>query len=60
MLSDLVVMIWEEKGKAKWVDGVEYNEVVRDLNDRTTGHISRDQTCTQIEVTRLSFSTWTK
>ena len=49
-----VVAIWEEEGKSKWVDGVEDDEVMHDLNKRATRHISRDKTCTQIEVTQLS------
>ena len=49
-----VVVIREEEGKSKWVDGVEDDEVMRDLNNWATGHISRDGTCTRIEVTQLS------
>ena len=52
-------MIWEEEGKPKWVGRVEYDEVVCDLDNGTTGHVSRDNTCTQIEVTQLS-SMWTR
>ena len=48
-----VVVIWEEEGKSKWVDGVEDDKVVRDLNNRAAGHISRDKCCTQIEVTQF-------
>ena len=36
-------MIWKEKGKSKWESGVEDDEVMCDLNDRTTGHISHDR-----------------
>ena len=48
-----IVVIWEEKGKSKWIDGVEDDKVVRDLYDGATRHISRDKTCTWIEVTQL-------
>ena len=58
--QDPVVTIWEEKGKSQGIDGVEDNKVVRDLHYWATRHISRDNVCTRIEVTRLSFSTWTK
>ena len=37
-------MIWEEEGKSKGVDGIEDDEVVRDLDDRATRHMSRDNT----------------
>ena len=46
-------MIWKEEGESKWIDGVEDDEVMRDLNNRATGHISRDKVCTWIEVTQL-------
>ena len=48
-----VVAIGEEKGKAQRVDRVKDDEVMRDLNNRATGHISRDKVCTWIEVTQL-------
>ena len=51
--EDPIVTIWEEEGKSKWVDGVEDDEVMRDLNNRSTWHISHDRACTQIEVTQL-------
>ena len=53
--QDPVVMVWEEEGESQGIDRVEYNEVVRDLYYWTTGHISRDNVCTRIGVTRLSF-----
>ena len=40
--KDPVVTIWEKESKSQGVDGVEDDEVMRDLNYRTTGHISRD------------------
>ena len=40
--EDPVVAIWEEEGKSQWVDRVEDDEVVRDLDDGATRHISRD------------------
>ena len=53
--KDPVVVVWEEEGKSKWVDRVEDNEVMCDLNDRSARHISRDSICTRIEVTQLSW-----
>ena len=58
--KDPVVTIWKEKGEAQGIDRVKDDKVMCDLNYTTTGHISRDNVCTWIEVTRLSFSTWTK
>ena len=49
-----VVMIWKEKGKSQWVDGVKDDKVVRDLDNRAAGHISCEKTRTRIEVTQLS------
>ena len=46
-------MIWEEESKAKGIDGVKDDEVMHDLDNRTTWHISRDRGCTQIQVTQL-------
>ena len=46
-------MIWEEEGEAKRVDRIEDDEVVCYLNNRSTGHVSRDRACTWIEVTQL-------
>ena len=46
-------MIREEEGEPKGIDGVEDNEVMCDLDDRATWHISCDRACTQIEVTQL-------
>ena len=40
--KDPVVVIWKEEGKSQWVDRVEDDEVVRDLDDGATRHISRD------------------
>ena len=40
--KDPVIAIWEEEGKSQWVDRVEDDKVMRDLNDGTAGHISRD------------------
>ena len=40
--KDPVVTIRKEKGKSQGVDRVEDDEVVRDLDDGTTGHISHD------------------
>ena len=40
--KDPVVTIWKEKGESQGIDRVEDDEVMRDLNDGTTGHISRD------------------
>ena len=51
--EDPVITIGEEEGKSKGVDRVEDDEVMRDLNDRATWHISHDRACTQIEVTQL-------
>ena len=52
--KDPVVAVWKEEGESKGVDRVEDDEVMCDLNDGTTRHISRDRTCTRIEVTQLS------
>ena len=52
-------MVREEESESKWVDGVEDNEVVRDLDDGTTWHISHDRVCTRIGVTQL-VSMWTR
>ena len=46
-------MIWKEKGRSKRVRGVEDDEVMCDLNNGTTWHVSHDRACTQIEVTQL-------
>ena len=54
-----IITVWKEEGEAKWISGVKDNEVVHDLNNRITGHISRDDTCTWIEVTQL-ISMWTR
>ena len=40
--KDPVVTIWEEKGKSQGMYGVKDDEVMCDLNNGTTGHISRD------------------
>ena len=40
--KDPVITIRKEKGKYQGIDRVEDDEVMRDLNDGTTGHISRD------------------
>ena len=37
-----VITIWEEKGKSQRIDRVEDDEVMCDLDDGTTGHISHD------------------
>ena len=47
-------MVGEEEGKSQGIDRVEDDEVMHDLNDRATWHISCDRTCTWIEVTQLS------
>ena len=51
--QDPVVSVQEEKSKAKRVIQIKDDEVVRNLNDGTTWHISRDRLCTRIEVTQL-------
>ena len=51
--KDPVVTIGKEKGKSQGIGGVEDDEVVCDLNNRTTWHISRDNVCTRTEVTQL-------
>ena len=53
--KDPVVTIGEEESESKWVDGIEDDEIVRDLDYGATGHVSRDSTCTRIEVTQLSW-----
>ena len=53
--KDPVVTIGKEESESKWVDGIEDDEIVRDLDYRATGHVSRDSTCTQMEVTQLSW-----
>ena len=40
--KDPVVTIWKEEGKSQWVDRAEDDEVMCDLDDGTTRHISRD------------------
>ena len=49
--KDPVVTIGKEESKSQGIGGVEDDEVMRDLNYRATGHISRDSVCTWIEVT---------
>ena len=51
--KDPIVSVREEKSETQWVIQIKDDEVMRNLNDRTTGHISRDRACTQIEVTQL-------
>ena len=58
--KDPIVSVQEEKGKTEWVDGVEDDEIMRNLNNQATGHISRDRACTRIEVTQLAMSMWTE
>ena len=45
--------VGKEESKSKGVDGVEDDEVMLDLNNKTTWHISHDKACTWIEVTQL-------
>ena len=52
--KDPVIAIWEEESESQWVSGVKDDKVVHDLNNRATGHVSCDKTCTWIEVTQLS------
>ena len=40
--QDPIITIWEEKGESQGIDGVKDDKVMHDLDDRTTGHISRD------------------
>ena len=40
--KDPIVSVWEEEGKTKRVSGVEDNEVVRNSNNGSTGHVSCD------------------
>ena len=42
--KDPVVTIWKEEGKSQGIDRVEDNEVMCDLDDGATRHISRDDT----------------
>ena len=58
--KDPIVTIRKEEGKPQGVDRVEDDEVMRDLDNGVTGHISHDRTCTWIEVTQLYESMWTK
>ena len=58
--KDPVVTIWKEEGKSQWVDRVEDDEVVCDLDNRAARHISHDKPCTRIGVTQLAMSMWTK
>ena len=51
--KDPVVTIWKEESKSQGISGVEDDKVMRDLDNRATGHISRDKVCTWIEVTQL-------
>ena len=41
--KDPIVTIREEKGKSQGIGGVEDDEVMRDLNNWTAGHISHDK-----------------
>ena len=40
--KDPVVAIWKEKGKSQGINRIKDDEVVGDLDDRSTWHISRD------------------
>ena len=40
--KDPVVTIWEEEGESQWVNRVEDDEIMCDLDDGTTRHISHD------------------
>ena len=40
--KDPVITIRKEKGESQGIDRVKDDEVMRDLNNGTTGHISRD------------------
>ena len=42
--QDPIVTIREEKGESQGIDGVKDDKVMRDLDDGTTRHISRDNT----------------
>ena len=52
-------MIWEEKGKSQGVDRVEDDEVVRDLDNGTTGHISCDNSLYTDRMSHNLASMWT-
>ena len=51
-------MVWEEKGKSEWEARVKNDEVVVDLDDWSTWHVSRDRVRTWMEVTQLWCSMW--
>ena len=52
-------MVWEEKGKSKWVNRVKDDKVVCDLDDRATGHISCDDTLYMDRSHTTLASMWT-
>ena len=51
-------MIGKQEGESERIGGVEDDEVMCNLNNRATRHISHDWTCTWIEVTQLKGSMW--
>ena len=51
--KDPIVLVWEEKGKTKWVSRVKDDKVVCNLDDRAAWHISHGRAYTWIEVTQL-------
>ena len=52
--KDPVVTIWEEEGESQRISRVKDHEVVRDLDSRTTWHIS----CDNISYMDGSHTTW--
>ena len=46
-------MIWKQEGKSQRVVRSEDDEVMRNLNNGTTWHISRDWSSTRIGVTQV-------
>ena len=57
--KDPIVSVREEKRETKRVTWVEDNKVVRNLNDRATGHISHDNSLYTDRMSHHLASMWT-